>query len=118
MYAFSILPKSVNALVAGTFSDVLVQVVRFYKDDVSLCWWLWASCYVLLSLLAVNVYLAERITFPLDLFWYWWCLFNIALLSGVFCATLLYESPGGNQVDGLPPAQSTGASGASWAGAG
>ena len=27
-------------------------------------------------------------------------------LCGVFCATLLYESPGGNQVDGLPPAQS------------
>ena len=81
MYAFSILPKSVNALVAGTFSDVLVQVVRFHKDDVSLCWWLWASVYVLLFLLAVNVYLAERITFPMVLSWYWWCLFKIVFIE-------------------------------------
>ena len=29
----------------------------------------------------------------------------LPLLRGVFCAVLLYESPGGNQIDDLPPAQ-------------
>ena len=41
---------------------------------------------------------------------FWFVLFSLLfsvllVLSDVLCAVLLYESPGGNQVDGLPPAR-------------
>ena len=81
-------------------------------------WWSFCgsimSLSMMLSLGGCDWRILRRIFFccgPLSCAWTrntpsWACVDVFVFLIAVLCANLLYESPGGNQVDGLPPARS------------